>query len=231
MLGKRKISLYFSPVEIILGTVSLALIFLSFFLFEGEDYLSLITSALGVVSLLLCAKGNPLGQLLIIIFGLIYAYISFTFSYYGEMITYAGLTVPMAVLALISWLKNPHKGNHAEVHVNAISKKEIPLLLGLSVGVTAVMYFVLDYFETVNLIPSTISVFTSFVAVYLTFRRSPFYAIAYAANDVVLVVLWVMASLTDTSYIAVATCFAVFFINDIYGFISWKMMEKRQASE
>ncbi len=95
--------------------------------------------------------------------------------------------------------------------------------------VTAVFYFVLKYFNTANLIPSTISVTTSFVAVYFVFRRSPLYAVGYAANDVVLIVLWTMASFENVSYIPVAVCFAAFLANDIYGFINWQRMAKRQA--
>lgn len=89
--------------------------------------------------------------------------------------------------------------------------------------------FNLKAFHTANLIPSTLSVTTSFVAVYLTFRRSAHYALAYAANDVVLIVLWVLASLNDISYLSVVVCFAVFLINDIYGFMNWSKMQERQA--
>jgi nicotinamide riboside transporter PnuC len=78
-------------------------------------------------------------------------------------------------------------------------------------------------------VPSTLSVTTSFIAVYLTFRRSPYFAVAYAANDVILVILWILASFSDVRYISVAVCFVAFLFNDIYGFISWKKMKKRQA--
>ena len=89
-------------------------------------------------------------------------------------------------------------------------------------------YFVLDYFDTANMLPSTVSIATSFLAVYLTFRRSPYFALAYAANDVVLIILWTLAALEDISYISVIICFAMFLVNDLYGYISWKRMEKRQ---
>lgn len=69
---------------------------------------------------------------------------------------------------------------------------------------------------------------TSFLAVYLTFRRSPYFALAYAANDMVLIVLWVLASIFDIRYISVVVCFIAFLINDIYGFISWRKMKIRQ---
>ena len=54
-----------------------------------------------------------------------------------------------------------------------------------SAVVTFAFYFILAHFKTANIVPGTISVTTSFLAAYLTFRRSPFFALAYAANDVV----------------------------------------------
>ena len=163
-----------------------------------------------------------------VVFSLLYGIISYSFAYYGEMITYLGMTMPMAVFALIAWLKNPYKGNKAEVKVNTISKKETGLMWAGTAMVTVLFYYILKYFHTANIVPSTLSVTTSFLAVYLTFRRSPYFAIAYAANDLVLIVLWVLASLQDTRYISVVACFAAFFANDIYGYISWQKMKKRQ---
>lgn len=147
---------------------------------------------------------------------------------FREMITYLGMTMPMAVFALIAWLRNPYNGNKAEVKVNSISRKETVYLCLETAAVTILFYYILKYFETANIIPSTISVTTTFVAVYLTFRRSPYFAIAYAMNDMVLIVLWVMASMQDRKYISVVVCFAAFFVNDIYGFISWQKMKVRQ---
>ena len=99
----------------------------------------------------------------------------------------------------------------------------------LAAVVTVVFYYILTYFHTANIIPSTLSVTTSFVAVYLTFRRSPYFAVAYASNDLVLIVLWVMASFADVKYVSVVVCFVAFFVNDIYGFVNWKKMERRQS--
>ena len=183
---------------------------------------------IGVTSLIFNAKGNPFGQLLMIIFSLLYGIISYSFAYYGEMITYLGMTMPMALFSLIAWLKNPYNGNAAEVEVNRISKKETVFMWILTVPVTAVFYFILEFFNTANIVPSTISVTTSFLAVYLTFRRSPCYALGYAANDVVLIILWSMASFEDISYLSVTVCFAAFLVNDIYGFLNWKEIEKKQ---
>ena len=219
---------YFSGTDIILWTSSVILIFASFCLFDRESYLTLCASLIGVTSLIFNAKGNPFGQFLMVIFSLLYGIISYTFSYYGEMLTYLGMTMPMAVFALISWLKNPYKGNKAEVEVNSITQKENAFMWLLAIAVTILFYFILKYFGTANLVPSTLSVTTSFVAVYLTFRRSPYFAVAYAANDIILIILWTIASLTDIRYISVVVCFAAFLANDIYGYISWQRMKRRQ---
>ena len=132
------------------------------------------------------------------------------------------------LFAMISWLRNPYKGNRAEVAVNQIRQSELCAALALTVLVTFGFYFILDHFETANMIPSTLSVATSFLAVYLTFRRSPYFALVYAANDIVLIVLWTLAAMENISYLSVIICFVMFFVNDLYGFVSWKRMEKRQ---
>ena len=221
---------YFTKEERWLWLSSVVLIIISFCVFDRENYMTLCASLIGVTSLIFNAKGNPFGQLLMVIFSLLYGMISYTFAYYGEMITYLGMTMPMAVFALISWLRNPYNGNRAEVKVNRISRKEVVFMWILAAVVTVVFNFILAYFHTANIIPSTLSVTTSFVAVYLTFRRSPYFAVAYASNDVVLIVLWVLASMSDVRYISVVVCFAAFLVNDIYGFVNWRKMEKRQNS-
>lgn len=219
---------YFSKTELILWCASVILIVLSFLLFDGENFLTLSASLVGVTSLIFNAKGNPIGQVLMIVFSIIYGIISYSFSYYGEMLTYLGMTMPMAFFALASWLKNPYNGKRSQVKVNIVSKKEVALSAVLTLAVTAVFYFILKALNTSNLLPSTVSVTTSFAAVYLTFRRSSFFALAYAANDVVLIVLWVLASLEDPRYISVVVCFSAFLINDLYGFINWQKMKKAQ---
>ena len=224
----RSVCKYFTMGELALWGLSVLLIVVSFCVFDRENYLTLSASVIGATSLILNAKGNPIGQLLMIAFSVLYGIISLTFAYYGEMITYLGMTAPMAVVALVSWLRHPFQGNRAEVRVNALQAREIVFMAVLTALVTFLFYWILKAFHTANLIPSTISVTTSFLAVYLTFRRSAFYALAYAANDVVLIVLWTLATLSDVTYLSVVICFAMFLINDLYGFCNWRRMYARQ---
>ena len=223
-----KLKNYFSKSEIVLWLSSVMVIIISFCAFDRTNYMTLCASLIGVTSLIFNAKGNPFGQLLMVVFSLLYGIISYTFTYYGEMITYLGMTMPMAIFALISWLRNPYNGNKSEVKVNSIGRKETLYMWIGALIITILFYFILEYFNTANIIPSIISVTTSFLAVYLTFRRSPYFALAYASNDIVLIVLWVLASIYDIRYISVVVCFAAFLVNDIYGFINWQRMKVRQ---
>lgn len=152
-----------------LWAVSAIAITIAFCVFDKNNYLTLFASLIGVTALIFCSKGNPFGQLLVIIFSLFYGIISFTFSYYGEILTYLCMTMPMAVFALISWKRNPYSKEKVEVRVNHLSRKEWFCMWILVPFVTLGFYFILDYFSTANIIPSTISVTTSFIAVFIAF--------------------------------------------------------------
>ncbi len=200
----------FSKTEFFVWFSSVILIIVSFMFVSDKNYLTIIASLIGATALIYLAKGEPLGQLLTVAFSVFYSVISFKFRYYGEMITYLGMTAPIAFLSTVSWLKNPYKKGKAEVLV------------------TIGFYFILKYFNTANLFMSSVSIATSFSASYLMLFRNPFYAVAYAANDVVLSILWILAALDNIQYLPMIVCFVIFFINDLFGFVSWQKRKKQQ---
>ena len=224
----KKILNYFSKGEIIIWLFEIVLIVTFFCIFDREEFISLIASLIGVTALIFCAKGNPIGQALVIVFSVLYGIIAFGFSYYGEMLTYLGMTAPMAVISLISWVKNPNGENRSEVKIRSLKKLDILIMIPATIAVTVAFYFILRVFGTANLVTSTISVTTSFAAAYLAYKRSPYYAIAYILNDIVLIILWSFAALEDISYLSVIICFVAFLINDTYTFINWKKMHRKQ---
>lgn len=193
------------------------------------DALNVIASLIGVTALIFVAKGYVLGQVLTVVFAAFYGVISFFCQYYGEMITYLGMSAPMAALAAFEWLRNPYRGTR-EVQIRRLTKTHAVRLIVLSLIVTVIFYFILKALGNASLIVSTLSVTTSFLASALTYYRSPWYAAAYAANDLVLIVLWIIASETDPACMPMIACFAMFFLNDMYGFINWRRMAKRQES-
>ena len=213
-----------------LWLASLAVVLIANLMTPELDPLTMAAALVGVTSLVFAAKGNVWAQILMIVFSILYGVISFRFRYWGEMITYLGMTLPMAVWSTVTWLKNPSKENGSEVAIQTLAHRHLAALAVSTAAVTAVFYFILKALDTPNLFFSTVSVITSFLAAALTMLRSSYYAMGYAANDVVLIVLWVMASMENPAYIPVAVNFAIFLLNDLYGFISWKKREVLQAA-
>ena len=224
----KKILKSLNLFEIILWIISVITLIVLFALFAKDKFLYLVSSIIGVTALVFVSKGNPLGQLLTIIFSIFYSIISFSFRYYGEMITYLFMSAPMALFALIIWIKNSYNGNYLEVKVNVIKKKEWIFISMLSIIFSIVSYFILKAINNNSLFVSTLSILTSMLASYFTFRRSKYYAICYAFNDIVLIVLWVVACLSDISYIPIVMCFVFFLIYDLYGFFNWGKIYKKQ---
>ena len=105
------------------------------------------------------------------------------------------------------------------IRISRISRAERSGLFG----------WLLAALDTPNLGFSILSVATSFLAAALTMLRSSYYGLGYAANDIVLVVLWVLASCEDPAYIPVAVNFGIFLFHDFYGLLSWKKRERHMA--
>lgn len=195
---------------------------------ERFDLLTLVASCVGVTSLIIAAKGNVWSQVLMVIFSILYGIISWQFRYWGEMITYLGMTMPMSIWSTITWIRNPARSGK-EVKIQRLTGKHI-FWLGVSgIMVTAVFYIILEALHTPNILFSTISVTTSFFAAALSMLRSSYYAVGYAANDIVLIILWILASINNPQYVSVIIIFVIFFFYDMYGFISWKKRETLQT--
>ena len=221
MLNRFELGLWLVSMTVIVGCTIAS---------PAQGVLSMIASLIGVTALIFIAKGQVIGQFLLIGFALFYGASSFSFRYYGEVITYLGMSAPMAVIATVQWIRHPYQ-NSSQVKVGKLTKGKIIVVALLTAAVTVAFYFILRALGNENLIVSTLSIATSFAAASLTALRSPYYAIGYALNDIVLIVLWVMASTEDISYLSMVICFVVFLINDSYGYISWRRMEKRQRGE
>lgn len=114
--------------EWLLWLCSLFIVLVSNILAANFDPLTLIAALVGVTSLVFAAKGNVWAQVLMIVFSILYGIISFRFRYWGEMITYLGMALPMAVWSAITWLRHPAESGDAV----AIQKLNLRQFAGLA---------------------------------------------------------------------------------------------------
>lgn len=219
----------FTKFEIGLWMVSVLTMTLGFIIAK-QGVLHFIASLVGVTGLIFHAKANVVGPALLVVFAALYGIVSLQNRYYGEMITYLLMSAPMEIVAIVEWLKHPHQES-AEVEICSLSKgKKIGLAVSTAL-VTVAFYFILSALDTASIWVSTLSVTTSFLAAALTFFRSPYYAIGYLFNDVVLIILWAIACVNDISNLVMVACFVMFFANDLYAFFNWLKMQSRQKIE
>ena len=150
-----------------LWLASLAVVLIANQITPELDPLTMTAALVGVTSLVFAAKGNVWSQVLMIVFSILYGVISFRFHYWGEMITYLGMTLPMAVWSTVTWLKNPSKENGSEVAIQTLARRHLAALAASTVAVAAVFYYILKLLDTPTLFFSTVSIITSFLAAAL----------------------------------------------------------------
>ena len=92
----------FTKLDLLIWIGSVVVLIISFAASGGGDVMTLIASLIGVTSLIFIAKGNVIGQFMVILFAVAYSIISFTLYYYLVAITYS--FVLDAILFEILWI-------------------------------------------------------------------------------------------------------------------------------
>ena len=217
-----------SMFEIIL-LVSSVLITVMFGIIFKSDILTVVTSLVGILCALLLAKGLVSGQLVGIAIVILYSLVSYKNGFYGEMIIYIGIMLPMYVWGIFEWIKHKNSKTNS-IEVNEISKKEWAIVSFIAVILFVVFYFLLKKLRTSELIVSTLSVVDNLFAVYLLARRSKYGFVSYIVNDLILILLWGIPVIQGNLLLLPMLMNPVVnLVNDSYGVINWTKLQKEQS--
>ena len=217
-----------SMFEIIL-LVSSVLITVMFGIIFKSDILTVVTSLVGILCALLLAKGLVSGQLVGIAIVILYSLVSYKNGFYGEMIIYIGIMLPMYVWGIFEWIKHKNSKTNS-IEVNEISKKEWAIVSFIAVILFVVFYFLLKKLRTSELIVSTLSVVDNLFAVYLLARRSKYGFVSYIVNDLILILLWGIPVIHGNLLLLPMLMNPVVnLVNDSYGVINWTKLQKEQS--
>ncbi len=127
----------------------------------------------------------------------------------------------MYVYGVFSWMTHKNEKTNT-VEANKISKREWMMLFLASIIGFGLLYYILKYFNTNQLIISSLSMITSLIATYLIARRNKYSFLFYIGNDVILILLWGIPILQGEFYLApVLIENIVLLINDSYGLKNW----------
>ena len=209
-----------SKFEIFLLFSSLSIIIFSGILCNST-ILTIICSITGILCALTQAKGKIVSQFIGLILVVLYSILSFENKYYGEVLIYIFIMLPLFVSGIISWIRNLNKETNI-VNENKLTKKEWIILSIISIVLFIGLYYLLKYFNTSQLFVSTLSMVTSLFATYLVARRSKYGFLFYIGNDIILFILWGMPVIYDNLLLIPMLINPIInFINDSYGWISW----------
>lgn len=206
--------------EITLLSLSVILI-LGLGIYLRCGFLATIVPFIGFFSALNQAKGHVVGQIVGVLLAILYSIMSYNNKYYGEVIIYLIVILPLYLSGIYTWLKNEDKKSE-KVKQNTLPQKEWYSLLGINIVLFIGLYFLLKYFNTNNLLVSTISMNINLTATYLLVRRSKYSFLFYLVNAFILLILWGLPVLNGNILLLPMVFDALLLlINNIYGLHSW----------
>lgn len=209
-----------NKLEIVLLVLSVILILGVGFLLKC-DFLTTVVAFIGFFSALNQAKGKVLGQVVGVFVSIFYSILSYRNKYYGEVIIYLFMILPLYIAGIYTWLKNSDKNTNT-VKKSELTKNEWGVLLVIGVVLFVVLYFILKAFDTNQLLVSAISMIVNLMATYLLVRRSKYSFLFYTINAFILLLLWGIPVLNG-DYLLIPMVFdaLLLLVNDIYGLIKW----------
>lgn len=210
--------------EIALLSTSLITVILSGIVCSST-LLTTICSITGILCAINQARGKIISQFIGLILVALYSIVSFQNKFYGEVLIYIFIMLPLFISGIISWIKNLNKETNI-VNPNELTKKEWIILTIISIILFIGLYYLLKYFNTSQLFVSTLSLVTSLFATYLVARRSKYGFLFYIGNDIILFILWGTPIIQgNIALIPMLVNQIINFINDSY---AWKCWNKRE---
>ena len=216
-----------TKIEKYLLLLSIILVSLVGIIFEAK-LTTTISSIVGIVTALLLAKGKNLGQVFGVISAFLYSFVSFKSKFYGEVIIYMCIKLPMYIIGILTWIKHQSKKTNT-IQINNIKLKEWIIVSVICIVSFIGIYWLLKIFDTKELFISSLSVVSSLFAIYLGIRRSKYSFYFYIMNDFILIMLWGIPVLNGMlSLIPMVFNPIINFINDSYGIYNWNKLEEMQ---
>lgn len=224
----KKIFYDWTKFEIVLLFVSIITVALTGILCDST-LLTIICSITGILCALTQAKGKIISQFIGLVLVVLYSVLSFQNKFYGEVLIYVFIMLPLFVSGIISWIKNLNKETNI-VNENELQKKEWLILIMISSILFVGLYYLLKYFNTSQLFVSTLSMVTSLFATYLVARRSKYGFLFYIGNDIILFILWGLPVIQGNLLLIPMLINPIInFINDSYGWKSWNNREENKV--
>ena len=199
-------------------------------LYQGDTPIGILASVTGVICVILCGMGRVSNYFFGTINVILYAYIAWKSTYYGDVMLNLLYYFPTNIIGWIAWSKNINSETNTVYKKRMSIKQDILLVLVSAVGVVGYGYILKLLGGNLPLVDS-MSTVLSVIAQILMIKRYMEQWIIWIVVDVVSVIMWVVALPTEGGSIAVLLMWSVFLANAIIMFVKWLKESKQQPAE
>lgn len=217
-----------------LWLVTFTLVNVYLFFAWDDTILGLITSISGMLCVVLVAKGKVSNYYFGIIQTGTYAYISYGYGLYGEVMLNALFYFPLQFVGIYLW-KN-HKTEHTvkgeEIQISSLTKKGWGITLSVFLVIFVLYAYLLEKLGGNVVWIDSASTTLSVIAQILMLKRLTEQWLFWIAVNVLSIALWVKALiLQDGNDVSMLVMWSAFLINSIYGYYNWSKVYKQQKGE
>jgi len=190
--------------------------------------LILIFSLLNIISLILAAKGKVLTYVFGFISAIMYAFISYKYDVFGQLILAVLFLTPVQIYGWYNWRKPENNTEKHEIKVKKMSLIQFGFMILAILVISAVYgYFVLHlYFgQNIGLFADSIAEVATIVAFILTVLLYRELWVLWLIVDILTITIWmdgVIDNAITIAIIPVAITKIVALVNAIYGYMSWR---------
>jgi nicotinamide mononucleotide transporter len=199
----------------------------------GAKSIIFIYSILGIVNLILVAKGKLINYLFGLISCFLYAIIAFKEGVYGQGLLFLFFFTPMQLYGWYIWSNPTNMANSSTVKAKRLTLKDFLQIIGLVV-VSAIIYgylvLHLIFNQTVGLIPDSVVGVVSIIAFLLMVRSYAEQWALWIIIDILTIIIWVDGLVYEHITMAIIPLIitrVLTLINAFYGYISWIKMHKK----
>lgn len=199
---------------------------------SDSSVLILIFSLLNIISLVLAAKGKVLTYVFGFISAIMYAFISYKYNIFGQLILAVLFLTPVQIYGWYNWRKPENNDDKQQIKVKKMSLIQFSIMILAILVISAVYgYFVLHlYFEqNIGLFADSIAEVATIVAFILTVLLYRELWVLWLIVDVLTITIWldgVIDNAITIAIIPVAITKIVALINAIYGYMTWRKFYK-----
>lgn len=204
------------------------------FIIQPDSWIATIAAITGILCVVFVGKGKISNYFFGLISVSLYAYISYTFKLYGEMMLNLLVYVPVQFIGFYFWRKNMTNKNTvntagaSEVIAKALNAKQWGILAIVTVIGTFSYIELLKYLGSALAVLDGATVVISIVAQVLMIMRYREQWALWIIVNIMTISLWaVMYFQNGETSTPLLVMYMMYLCNSIYGYYNWIQLEKR----